>query len=91
MYIITDYTYRKARELGVDVRPSKIKNKKIDVFKNGKKLHSIGAIGYLDYPNFVLKYGKDYADEKRRLYYLRHKKDLSVVGSAGYYAAKLLW
>jgi hypothetical protein len=40
----------------------------------------------------VLEYfGKKIADERRRLYKIRHKKDRSVKGSAGYYADKLLW
>jgi len=36
-YEITDYTKKKAKKLGVDVKPSKNKNKKIDVFKQDKK------------------------------------------------------
>jgi len=46
--------------------------KKIDVFKNGRKVGSIGAIGYGDYPTFIKTKGKAYADERRRLYHIRH-------------------
>jgi hypothetical protein len=35
--------------------------------------------------------GKAYADERRRLYKIRHSKDRNVKGSDGYYADKLLW
>ena len=55
------------------------------------KVASVGAIGYDDYPTHTIKRGKKYADERRRLYKIRHKKDRSVRGSAGYYADRLLW
>jgi hypothetical protein len=35
--------------------------------------------------------GKTFADEKRRLYKIRHAKDRVVRGTAGYYADKILW
>jgi len=35
--------------------------------------------------------GKEYADERRRLYKMRHEKDRNKVGSPGFYADKLLW
>jgi hypothetical protein len=75
MYKITDYTKRKAEMLGFEVRPSTLKNKKVDVFVNGKRIGSIGQLGMSDYPTYLKTHGKEYADERRRLYYLRHKKD----------------
>jgi hypothetical protein len=54
-------------------------------------LASIGAIGYGDYPTFMAQKGKEFADEKRRLYKLRHAKDRVVRGTAGFYADKILW
>ena len=89
-YHISQYTRSKAKRLGVDVRRSTRKGKKIDVFKNGKKVASIGAIGYNDFTTFSKK-SKSNANERRRLYHLRHKKDSAKKGSAGYYAAALLW
>lgn len=74
MYHITDYTYRKAQEWGLTVKPSANPKKKLDVFKNGKKVASIGAIGYKDFPTYVKENGKEYAEERRRLYRLRHKQ-----------------
>ena len=91
MYNITQYTKNQAKELKVEVKPSSNKKKKIDVFKDGKKIASIGAIGYLDYPSYIENKGKQYADERRKLYKIRHNKDLNKVNSNGYYANKLLW
>jgi hypothetical protein len=88
-YKITDYSYQKAKQLNVDIKPSTNKNKKIDVFKNNKKIASIGAIGYLDYPNFIKKNGLEYANQKKKLYKLRHKKDLN--SKNGFFANKILW
>lgn len=90
-YKIKTYTRRKAKSLGVDVKPSSVKGKKIDVFKNGKKIASVGALGYDDYPTHIEKKGKEFADKRRRLYKIRHAKDKDIKGTAGYYADKLLW
>ena len=90
-YTITSYTKKQANKLGVKVKPSKLKGKKIDVFKNNKKVASVGAIGYGDYPTYIKTKGKKYADERRRLYKIRHSNNRSKVGSNGYYADKLLW
>ncbi len=90
-YRIKQYSKNQAKKLGVTIKPSKLKGKKIDVFKNNKKLVSIGAIGYKDYPTYIKEKGKKYADERRRLYKIRHKKDRNIKGSAGYYADKILW
>jgi len=72
------------------VKPSTRKGKKLDVFKNGKKIASIGALGYNDFTTFSKK-SKSKANERRRLYHSRHKKDEKRRGSPGYYASKLLW
>lgn len=91
-YSIKSYSRAKAEKLGVVIKPSTVSGKKIDVFnKKGDKLASIGAIGYGDYPTFMAEKGKAFADEKRRLYKLRHEKDRHVRGSAGFYADQLLW
>jgi hypothetical protein len=90
-YKITAYTRKQAKKIGVEVKPSRVKGKKIDVFKNGKKVASVGAIGYGDYPTYIRTKGKKYADERRRLYKIRHNNNRKKVGSNGYYADKLLW
>ena len=91
MYEITNYTKEQAKKLGVQVKPSTNKKKKIDVFKAGEKVASVGAIGYLDYPNYIKAEGKSYADKRRELYKTRHSKDRNKVGTNGFYADKLLW
>ena len=95
-YKILPYTFRKAKELGVVVKPSSNPLKKIDVFKNGKKVASIGARGMKDYPTYLELekkgyYEKGHANKRRALYKERHEKDRHVKGSNGYYADKLLW
>ena len=88
-YKITNYSYNQAKKLNVNIKPSTNKKKKIDVFKNEKKIASIGAIGYSDYPTFIIKKGLDYANERRKLYKQRHKKDID--GKNGKWALKILW
>ena len=89
MYEITSYTKDKAKGLGVVVKPSTVKGKKIDVFKNEKKIATVGAVGYKDYPTYLKEDGKAVANERRRLYKIRHAKDLK--SGNGFYANKLLW
>ena len=91
MYSITNYTKEQAKRLGVSVKPSTNPKKKIDVFKNDIKIASCGDIKYNDYPTYITKYGKEYADNRRRLYKLRHNSDRKKEGTAGYYADNLLW
>jgi hypothetical protein len=90
-YTITNYTKQQAKKLGVTVKPSTVKGKKIDVFKDGKKIASVGAIGYGDFPTFRKEKGVKYANERRKLYKLRHSNNRSKKGTNGYYADKLLW
>ncbi len=91
MYIISDYTFNQAKKLDVTVRPSTNKKKKIDVFKKGEKIASVGALGFSDYPTYMKQEGKQYADERRQLYKMRHEKDRNKKGTAGFYADRLLW
>lgn len=90
-YTIKSYTKQRAKEIGVSVKPSTRKGKKIDVFKSGKKVASVGALGYKDYPTFKADEGKAFADKKRKAYKARHEKDRHKSGTPGYYADKLLW
>lgn len=90
-YTITQYTKDRAKALGVEVKNSTVKGKKIDVFKDGKKIASVGAIGYGDFPTFTKEKGAEYANKRRRLYKIRHQKTRTKVGSRSYWADKLLW
>lgn len=91
-YTITAYTRRQAKKLGVKVKLSTRKGKKIDVFnKDGKKLASVGALGYKDFPTFLKTEGKEVAEKRRKAYKIRHNKTRGKVGTPSYYADKLLW
>ena len=90
-YKITDYSYQQAKKLNVEIKPSSNKKKKIDVFKNDKKIASIGSISYNDYPTFLKNNGEKYAKERRKLYKKRHDNDRHKIGTNGYYADKILW
>ena len=90
-YTITQYTKNKAKKLGVTVKRSTNKKKKLDVFKNGKKIATVGAMGYKDYPTYLKTEGKEKANKRRKAYKMRHEKDRHNKGSNGYYADQLLW
>ncbi len=89
MYTITNYTKKQANKLGVTIKHSTNTKKKIDVFKKGKKVCSVGGIGYDDYPTHMIKRGSKFAKSRRRLYRIRHTKDRKK--GCGFYADKLLW
>ena len=88
MYQITDYSKRQAKALGVEIKPSTNKKKKIDVFKDGKKIASIGSYGMKDFPTYLKEKGRAYADTRKKLYNIRHAKDN---GLNGFYARHILW
>ena len=90
-YKITKYTYRQAKKLGVSVKPSKNKTKKIDVFKKDRKIATVGAYGMNDFPTYMIKRGVKYAKTRRRLYKIRHEKDRKTKWTTGWFADKLLW
>jgi hypothetical protein len=90
-YIPTPRQLDNAQSLGVTIKPSTMKTKKLDVFKKGVKVASIGATGYKDYDIHIRERGIEYANERRRLYKLRHERDRHKTGTAGFYADKILW
>lgn len=95
-YRIKAYTKRRAKALGLEVKPSRVKGKKIDVFKKGEKVASVGAIGYNDYPTFMElerqgKVPKGTANKRRKAFKTRHQKNRTKRGTPAYYADKLLW
>ncbi len=82
------FSLRKAqingRKIGVTVKRSTRAGKKVDIFKDGKKVASIGDINYKD---FTVTGDKD----KQRAYRSRFAKTMNKVGTPSYYAAKILW
>ena len=96
MYTIRAYTRARAKKLGVTVKLSTRKFKKLDVFKNGEKVASVGDVRYKDYPTYLAeersgKHPKGYADKRRKAYKTRHKSDRHRRGTPGWYADQLLW
>ena len=93
MYKITEYTKDQADELGVVVKPSTKKNKKIDIFdkRDGQYITSVGQLGYMDYPTYLKQYGRQIADKRREAYYKRFGKKAEKPNTNAFYAAKLLW
>lgn len=94
-YHITTEIKKKAKSIGVEVKPSTVKGKKLDAYKDGVKQASFGASSYNDYHTWKRTKGEAYANERRRLYHLRHKNEGPKMKdgklTASYLAKKLLW
>ena len=93
-YIIKPLQRTKAKNLGLTIKPSTNKKKKVDVFKGDKKVGSVGALGYNDYATYIQKIGKKDADKKRKNYLKRHAKEPKIKEGKrtnSYYADRILW
>ena len=90
-YNITNYTRKQAKKLGVIIKHSTNTKKKIDVFKKGKKVCSVGNSNYNNFPTLIQKKGisLSFAKFRRKLYKKRHSKDRKK--GCGFYADQLLW
>lgn len=76
-YRIKARTKARARMIGVTVKPSTRTGKKLDVYKKGVKISSVGATGYKDYPTYLElerkgKVPKGTAVKKKKQYKARH-------------------
>lgn len=91
VYDIKQYSFDKAKQLGVSIAPSTKKGKKIDVFKGNEKVASIGALGMADYPTYIEDKGLDFANNRRRLYRIRQNKNINKKDTPGFYANRILW
>ena len=81
MYVITNYSKLRLKELNdaldsnaIEIKPSKNKTKKIDIFINNKKVASIGAINMKDFPTHIKESGVEFANKRRTAFYNRFKK-----------------
>ena len=91
-YKISRASYTAAKKLGVTIKPSTVKGKKVDVFnKKGEKIASIGALGMNDFHLWKQKKGLEFAKRRQKAYKIRHEKDRHKRGSNGWYADQLLW
>jgi hypothetical protein len=96
MYKIKIRQRENAKRIGVVIRPSATKGKKIDVYKNGFFVASIGDIKYRDYATYLMEEYKGIvtpgeANKRRESYLIRHTQDRMVKGSPGWYAWQILW
>jgi len=97
MYEVLPYTKQQAKKLKVHILPSQNPKYKLDVFDlKHNFITSIGAAGYSDYPHYLKDYGLSIANERRRLYKIRHVNEIkklgdSWIGSRSYYSWFLLW
>lgn len=90
-YSITNYTRKRAKQIGVVVKLSSNPLKKIDVFRKSRKIASVGAAGMNDFPTYIRTRGLAYAKTRRRLYKMRHERDRHTKWTNGWLADKLLW
>ena len=78
----------RAKSLGVQVKASTKKNKKLDVFAAiGDKLEKIASIGDKRYSDYL-----QHGDEARRKRYkARHEAHRHKKGTPAFYADRILW
>jgi len=92
VYTIDKKVFENADRIGVVIKPSTMKFKKLDVYnKDGEKLASVGDTRYNDYNSYIKTKGLAFANERKRLYNIRHAKTKGIKGSPSYYADQLLW
>lgn len=90
MYSITERSKKIAKENNLTIKPSKDGKHKIDVFdKSNNFISSVGGLGYKDYPTYLEEKGKTIADKRKKLYRIRHKKDLNT--TRGKLSNLILW
>ena len=93
-YTIKARQKAQAKKIGVSIKPSENKKKKVDVFKDKKKVGSVGAMGYSDYATYIKTIGKKDANKKREAYLKRHAKEPKTKNGKrtnSYYADVILW
>jgi len=91
IYYPTARQKNNAKRIGVQIKPSGNQKKKLSVYKNGVKVADIGANGYLDYSIYIREFGINYANDRKRLYKLRHQNYRHIKGTPAYYADQILW
>jgi hypothetical protein len=88
MYDITSRSKKIAKENNLIIKPSDDGKHKIDVYDKKGFITSIGATGYDDYNTYLNTKTKEYADNRKRLYNIRHKNDNNIKGKL---AKLILW
>ena len=99
MYIIRSWTERQAKKHNLTIFPSSDNKTKLEVYDDkGLYLANVGALGYLDYSQYLDLENADIvpkgtADERRKLYHLRHQheKGYNTKNTKSWLAKTLLW
>ena len=96
IYIIQKQQRQNARRLGVVIVPSKDPEKKIAVFRDGILVANIGAKGMMDFYLYrkaerAGKFPRGYANERKRLYKIRHAANRRKFGTRSFFADQILW
>ena len=96
-YKVKKLQIEKAKELGVQIKASTNKKKKLDVFIAGKKIYSIGANGAKDYATYLEDKNTPTveAEARRKNYIQRHSKEPKIddegLFTKSLYADEILW
>jgi hypothetical protein len=90
-YQITSRQRSNAKRIGVKIKPSTVKGKKVDVFKGDKKVASIGALGMKDFDLWKKSEGIEKAKARQKAFKSRFQKQRTKVGTPAYYADQILW
>ena len=88
MYKIKPQQRKRAKEIGVEIRPSTKGNFKLDVYSKGRLLASVGHKQYADFATYKETKGLAHANLHRTAYFRRHQSDKSL---RGLLAKFLLW
>ena len=94
MYDILPRSKRIAKENNLTIKPSSDGKHKIDIYNKKGFITSVGELKYNDYPTYLKmesdgKKPKGYADSRKKLYRIRHEKDLKT--ERGGLANLILW
>lgn len=95
-YPITPDIKNRAKALGITLKASKNKDKKLDAYKDNVFQASFGGKGYKDFHRYMKEDGQQVANQKRKQYKARHEKDRKVKYrdgklTAGFLADRILW
>ena len=84
---------RNATRENVIIFPAhKDSKKKIEVYSaDGLYMFSIGDKRYKDYSMYLEEKGKEYADNRKRLYKIRHQKTRHKKGTPSWFSDRILW
>ena len=95
VYMISDDSIKKASKYGLVLKPSLNKRYKIDAYFNNHLINSFGQYGANDFHTYkkyekLGLYPKGHANERKRLYYIRHPKNGDIF-SKDWLSKYILW